>query len=77
MSEFPELEYFGSWMREHKHPDPFGYPKGAVDDWFKRCLKNFPHYRGFSLEAHKDDVKEWHVKWFSQFVHNSEEEVDV
>jgi len=54
------------------------YPPEEVEDWFKRCMKDYPNIKAI-LEAKQDLgmsrsfqalllVNEWRVKWFSQFL---------
>ena len=74
-SEFPkeksEFEtsknnpYIGRWVNY--------YYKDQVEDWFKRCIEDFPSPHGGREEwctweyYDRDIMDEWYEKWFSQF----------
>jgi len=51
------------------------YEKEPVNEWFRRCLEDYPKYaaRGFeddgsiSVVKHAPKLYEWFEKWFGQF----------
>ena len=69
-SEFPkeksEFEtsknnpYIGRWVNY--------YYKDQVEDWFKRCMEDFPGCPYMMTDnRYIEYIDEWYDKWFSQF----------
>ena len=54
------------------------YQSSKVDDWFKRCIEDFPKQREDELFSVRYmllglDAYRWFTKWFSQFRNKSDE----
>ncbi len=66
-------EEFKERVRFPEHMDHFryhAYPATQVDDWFKRCMKDFPTRDEVEPDAIYDYgtlCEGWFEAWFSQF----------
>jgi len=38
-----------------------------VDDWFKRCMDDYPRTKKYPLSDTVNDRSAWVYKWFNQF----------
>jgi len=63
--DFPE-----KWRSKGEYGEIDVYSKNAVNDWFKRCIDDFPIYpvigRGESW-THRE-YEAWFKKWFGRFI---------
>jgi len=75
-TNFPQFGYY--WRNEHVYGEVEAFDIGAIEDWFKRCIADFPehHYMGWGIGGEEEygedilqteEVEAWFEKWFSQF----------
>ena len=79
-TKFPQFGH--TWKNEHVYGEIEAFDIGAVEDWFRRCMEDFPTEKQI-LEERPDDWEwpghlvgrrnRWFKKWFSQFKENHDD----
>ena len=70
--------YYYEKTKTQDFPEPQDYEDGdalhpdEVDDWFKRCIEDYPMLKDFPDVGNTSIRDAWFYKWFSQFRNNKE-----
>ena len=80
-TQFPQFGHY--WRNEHVYGEVEAFDIGAIEDWFKRCMGEFPvdtyvptdkEHVVRIVTPEYEEVESWFEKWFSQFIEKGEDE---